>query len=296
MKAAKSLFEKNNKYGKDVQERYKSNQKDAKKKVDDIRNAVTKEARLTEHIKVSSEQARDSLKTIKAMLSEHSETIDVKIGVPQTIDPDSQGFSTVEKTNDALSGLISKDVVESLDSVSIELHDKKKYRASYSEKTSKINLGKNEMATWDVGTIAHEMGHALEYHGELLDAAIGFLMSLTDADGFDYITKIADTSHDLNEVGHPDDFGKLYERISQLEVWTDAGQVFPPKERGATASAAYNGKIYLNARRGEWKVRSTEIFSMGLENLTQNPVAFAEYDPDYFNFMIASLLGYHSKK
>jgi hypothetical protein len=37
--------------------------------------------------------------------------------------------------------------------------------------------------------------------------------------------------------------------------------------------------------------RATEIVSMGIQLLFNDPVSFAESDPDYFEFMLRSLRG-----
>ena len=315
LKQVKSLYEADNEYGEDVRFQYKSNQKKAQESVEQFRDKFLKSVKDSKHpehaVPTYLGRQQEALSKIKSMLSDHSaDRVDVDIRKGSYIHPDTKKWGFVEwfpdtsseyhdanyhieKANKALSGLVSKDVVESLQPVNIQLSDKKKYRASYSEMTSSINLGRHEVRTWDVGTIAHEMGHALEYHGKLRDAAIGFLMSRTDADGYDYITRIADTNHDLNEVGNPDDFEKLYK---VLEANPDKSLAQTRRGRAAASSAAYNGKVYLDRTDGGFEIRSTEVFSMGLENLIEHPVSFAQHDPEYFNFMIASLMGYHSKK
>jgi hypothetical protein len=312
LKQVKSLYEADNEYGEDVRLQYKSNQKKAQESVEQFRDKFLKSVKDSEHaVPAYLGRQQEALSKIKSMLSDHSaDRVDVDIRKGSYIHPDTKKWGYVgwfpdksseyndanyriKKANKALSGLVSKDVVESLQPVNILLSDKKNFRASYSKETSSINLGKHEVRTWDVGTIAHEMGHALEHHGELRDAAIGFLMSRTDADGYDYLTRITDTNYGLNEVGNPDDFEKLYKAV---ESNPDNSVAQIRRGRAAASSAAYNGKVYVERTDGGFKIRSTEVFSMGLETLIEHPVAFAESDPEYFNFMIASLLGYHSKK
>jgi hypothetical protein len=43
-----------------------------------------------------------------------------------------------------------------------------------------------------------------------------------------------------------------------------------------------------NLKRGT----ATEIISMGVENITYDPIAFAERDPDYFDFIWSLVNGY----
>ena len=52
---------------------------------------------------------------------------------------------------------------------------------------------------------------------------------------------------------------------------------------------AYAGKVY-----GNWNgtIGATEILSMGLEYLFNDPVAFSVADPEYFDFIIGIVRGW----
>jgi SPP1 gp7 family putative phage head morphogenesis protein len=52
----------------------------------------------------------------------------------------------------------------------------------------------------------------------------------------------------------------------------------------------YSGKVYLNRRTGE--DFATEILSMGMQRLYEDPAEFFARDPDYFEFVVDSLRGY----
>ena len=51
----------------------------------------------------------------------------------------------------------------------------------------------------------------------------------------------------------------------------------------ASVAAGYVGKTYAN--------NSTEVFSMGMEQLYKDPISFAEDDPEYFKFIVGVLRG-----
>jgi hypothetical protein len=105
-------------------------------------------------------------------------------------------------------------------------------------------------------TIAHEFGHNLEQGVILHQAAIGFLHSRIGEEP----AKPLGGGYDPWEVGRDDEFSKAF------------GE-----------SARYVGKHY--------DTEDTEIVSMGLQKLYEDPVGFAEADPEYFKFMIAVLDG-----
>jgi len=111
--------------------------------------------------------------------------------------------------------------------------------------------------TDDTGTYVHEQGHHLENHVPgAREAAIAFRDSRVKGAPLSPIYGKPD------ELGHPDDWGKL----------------FAP---GST-EASYVGKHYPADR-------NTEIVSMGLELLYRNPRHFAEKDPEYFDFIMGIL-------
>jgi len=51
---------------------------------------------------------------------------------------------------------------------------------------------------------------------------------------------------------------------------------------------AYTGKLYESGTHGQY---ATEVISMGLQHLYENAYQFAKNDPDFFDFMIATLRG-----
>ena len=65
------------------------------------------------------------------------------------------------------------------------------------------------------------------------------------------------------------------------------------KERGGRA---YIGKVYVRGYHSEMKredfvanVQGSEILSMGIQRLLEDPVRFRQQDPDYFNFIKSQL-------
>jgi len=122
----------------------------------------------------------------------------------------------------------------------------------------------------DIAVYVHEIGHRIENnHGDALKKCAEFVeMRIKRAGTAD--VKMADKfpgyGYDDKEIGNPDEFNKAF----------------------SDNSAHYIGKVYKNDK-GE--VRATEALSMGLEKLYNDPLTFAEKDPEYFNFIIGVLRG-----
>lgn len=119
--------------------------------------------------------------------------------------------------------------------------------------------------------VVHELGHHFEHTVGLYDAANEFRKMRVEKSGKP-TRPMADIAkeylgsplnYDATEVGNEDDFGKAF--------------------NGNRVSAAYAGKEYQH--------RATEIISMGVELLYNDPVGFAERDPEYFKFIVGVLRG-----
>jgi hypothetical protein len=129
---------------------------------------------------------------------------------------------------------------------------------------SGYDIGHNTVyaGTAEPSVLVHEFGHALEEHVPgLKDAAIAFRERRIGTE------KPIDLSRRMGlspgEEGYEDEFTKTF-----------------------GDRAAYVGKIY---RDDAGHISSTEIVSMGLEQMHNDPVHFAKADPDYFNFLLGAL-------
>ena len=139
-----------------------------------------------------------------------------------------------------------------------------------------IFLGKYDKAD----TVIHELGHALEENNPVvLQRAIDFWESRTAGEELVEMKSIR-SHYGYGERTKPDHFFGF-----DMENDTDRA------DRQWNHNGAYAGKIYRRAtyRNGRYtqdgEIRATEIHSMGLENLYQNPVEFARRDPDFFDFI-----------
>lgn len=109
-------------------------------------------------------------------------------------------------------------------------------------------------------TFAHEFGHTVETHPEVSRMARAFLAHRTQGAGYKKLhEQLPDHDHDPNEVGSDDKFAAAF----------------------GAERAWYVGKYYPGG--------STEIVSMGLEQLYRDPIRFAREDPEYFKFMLGIL-------
>lgn len=120
----------------------------------------------------------------------------------------------------------------------------------------------------DVHTVVHELGHGLE------DSIVGarraceeFLAYRTEGEEPTNLRAKYGTEYGPNEFGLKDRFEAMM--------------------GGDERRAYYVGRHYRGG--------GTEIFSMGLEALHRDPVAFARADPEYFKLIVGLLHGTHGR-
>lgn len=120
-------------------------------------------------------------------------------------------------------------------------------------------------ANSSVRTYVHELGHRLEDEIPNAKKLANEFRSMRIARAGTKDVKMADFCPDCgygpDEVGNPDDWEKLF----------------------GAKHARYVGKSY--------KSGSTEVISMGLEKLFEDPVNMAKVDPEYFDFIVGILRG-----
>jgi len=147
-------------------------------------------------------------------------------------------------------------------------------RVEQSNSGSKYNEG-SRTVSYDTGKgphdAAHELGHAVEHQVRgVKDAAIAFWRHRV---GDERPRKMADVDPDGNfdgdEEGYRDDFLAAF--------------------GGDEVRAYYAGKVYRGEHGGN--VVATEILSMGIEQLYQDPVGFLKADPEYARFVLGCLAG-----
>lgn len=125
-----------------------------------------------------------------------------------------------------------------------------------------VYLSKNE----NVKTIVHEFGHGIEEVQQGAHEAIEEF--LKHRCGSEIPQKMSEKFPDYGyqdwELGRVDKFDKLFPEL---------------------ASAYYVGKVYPE------HMRSSEVLSMGLQALYDNPVRFASVDPEFFKLVVGILTG-----
>jgi hypothetical protein len=119
--------------------------------------------------------------------------------------------------------------------------------------------------TGETKTMVHEMGHHLEFSiPGVRQAAIDFLKYRVGDQKPQKLRRIfPNLSYKADEIGCDDDFAKAF--------------------GGDKNSAWYAGKHYNSG--------ITEIVSMGVERLYDNPIGFAKGDPEYCKFILGILDG-----
>ena len=135
-------------------------------------------------------------------------------------------------------------------------------------------------------TILHEYGHQVESGSpEAHDLCSDFLKKRTSGARVEKFQKVfRGYGFGKEEEGSPDDFEKSFKNV------------FP--ERDAKKAAYYAGKIYKERPVGasSKSLAATEVYSMGLELLHQNPVKFAKTDPEWFDLVSGIATGRLLKK
>lgn len=131
-------------------------------------------------------------------------------------------------------------------------------RASFNEVGSVIKLESSDSA----GTAIHEYTHFLEANNpKILENCQAFLEYRTKGEKPEKLKVLTGLDYKSWEITKPDKFFN-----------------------------AYCGKIY--SKTGEYKdAQFTELMSMGVQRLFENPKEFAAEDREYFNFVVANLRG-----
>ena len=105
-------------------------------------------------------------------------------------------------------------------------------------------------------TVAHEITHVIEMDKkDVLKKSMEFLHKRGKGQKPKSLKKLTGINYRKWEVAYEDDWAKL------------GGNV-------------YSGKIYNDA---------TEILTMGIERLHENPIKFYRTDPEYFEFVVRTL-------
>lgn len=224
---------------------------------------------LTKYFKHRNAMADKSWDVIRKSVSNEQRRFDghysiqeVKIHIDPNINdhiPSTQVVAEVEKVNARLSKCISQEYERRINHLTTvkAIPAGQTLRAHFSGSVHKGpgDHGEIFIGPFDkAGVIAHELGHSLEMDLNTHLAARGFLYHRVGKE------VAVPTGSEHWEVGRTDQFGKAFE-----------------------SSASYVGKHY--------KTPDTEIVSMGLQKMYEEPHFFAKHDPEYFKFMLGVLDG-----
>jgi HK97 family phage portal protein len=132
-------------------------------------------------------------------------------------------------------------------------------RAHYGNKSIFVGYGNAN----DTATAIHEIGHALEdADPRIHDQCVQFLESRAEDTSKTYPLSqlIPKGGYAPHEIAYADKF-----------------------------QSAYTGKVY---KRADGTYYATEILSMGMEHMYNDPVEFQAKDPEFFNFILGIMKGY----
>ena len=154
--------------------------------------------------------------------------------------------------------------------------------------------GKRGMILMDKGdratVMAHELGHLIEDSvAGMREACARFLSYRTRGEKAQQLNKVFPNSgYDDWEVGKKDKFDEVWKRFVRRDNYNNRSdrRLLPSElanlDRATNRKAFYTGKEYNNA---------SEILSMGLQLLYEDPVTFARHDLEYFKFIVGILRG-----
>ena len=138
-----------------------------------------------------------------------------------------------------------------------------------------------------IGTIAHELGHLVEANGpHIRKRVIEFLRSRVganeDAERVSEITGTADYDTRLNyaEYGYRDRWTDRFGYCSKVYVKTMPG-----------VSASNGMAIGRFGDIPDEAIDATEVISMGIQELLENPARFQKEDPEFFAFIVGVVTG-----
>ena len=147
--------------------------------------------------------------------------------------------------------------------------------SSYVAGMVRINSGMH------AGTMVHELSHLLEADRETFNRAVAFLSRRTAGDMIEVINERGD-------LGRRDKFRNPKGRAEPYP-----GRVYEAA-RGSDAEGYHRARLsglpgHSPARdpgdRGDVDVYATEVLSVGMEWMWQDPAGFAAVDPEYFDFI-----------
>ena len=154
-----------------------------------------------------------------------------------------------------LNGIVSNDIMPKEPIKAVSKKGKTsttiKGRSDFNPETDILEIAKDN----DVTDVVHEVMHWLEKKNEkVLNNSLTFLEYRTQGEKPQKLKDLTKINYKDNEISKPDKFFD-----------------------------AYCGKIY--------NVPATEIMSMGLQQIYNNPLEFAEKDREYMSFVISNLRG-----
>lgn len=174
-----------------------------------------------------------------------------------------------------LTGMLSKYHKNRLDTLVKMIPDGKTQRGYFSgwrhgNNGQMINLPQKGFSE---AMVAHEFGHAMESDSTVHKRIMGFLYSRV---GDEPAKSMNREIGGVNKKGEP--FVVVKKGYDAYEVGRD-----DQFEKAFGINARYVGKVY--------RTDDSEVLSMGLEKLYDDPVEFARQDPEYFKFVVGIIDG-----
>ena len=131
----------------------------------------------------------------------------------------------------------------------------------------------------------HEIAHYMEEKDpDLHKRAVDFLIKRSEGKPVERIRDKLNKNYDPEEIAVQDDWKDLYTGKIYVGNTRQQQRRFADKVAGRTFSASEIPELAKD-------IRATEILSMGAEKLYNDPIKFAQEEPDFFKFMINAAKG-----
>lgn len=176
--------------------------------------------------------------------------------------------ATVERGIDAYSRMVSEKLAARIE-VGFDTWVDRAHARKPTIRGGRATIAVEQQGT--TGTVVHELGHTLEYqHTDLLREARDFLQKFT--------------KDEISDVYPGEPGWKLVKRPGRLT--THISDRYTAKFYRAGSSQADEFVPEIHGRH----VRATEVYAMGLQAMYENPLRFAQDQPEFFDFILRRVI------
>ena len=189
--------------------------------------------------------------------------------------------------------MVAPDLVRQVRPPKIELFDSEAANGTASYWNGRVQIARTPAGKSHQRVLAHELSHLLEADENTFRSAVGFLARRAPGERPAHVTVHASDYRAMRDEWV--DFDEINEsrgrwrggpggRPAPADLYP--GRVYPTAEGANVADWGWGAhEAALPTADGDVMVYATEVLSRGVEWMWANPLAFAEADPEYFDFI-----------